>query len=380
MKKVIAIYTILATICWIVSPALTAAVTGEIDISLVKDASGGAAPIVKAKWEMNGPAFVGTGTDAVSDAGAQFSPSGQYQVSKKFAICGIATDPDGVSDINAVYADVYFPVGTYLGTKHELSRTGCGQMHGTEITLTKLSKAEGIELFCNKIKNLNESLPTFDTIYFNSKEIITRSAMYNEVCATDGELMKETAYVYCGDKILSYEDPSGDYRTLVMAQDKSGVSGSLDNYFRYLPAEAFDVDYSAIAYGSVKLNTEKIINGNLAWNSVGINNATVRNVGNTRIEISVTQDDMGLGMTDTTNYNVGYKARIGSNATWAPYAPNHTEWLTRTLDLSDSDEMDYGITVTKFPPTVDPLQVNFTGHMILGVNDVPHLTTCPPPA
>jgi hypothetical protein len=223
-------------------------------------------------------------------------------------------------------------------------------------------------------------LPTFDTIYFNSKEIITRSAMYNEVCATDGELMKETAYVYCGDKILSYEDPSGDYRTLVMAQDKSGVSGSLDNYFRYLPAEAFDVDYSAIAYGSVKLNTEKIINGNLAWNSVGINNATVRNVGNTRIEISVTQDDMGLGMTDTTNYNVGYKARIGSNATWAPYAPNHTEWLTRTLDLSDSDEMDYGITVTKFPPTVDPLQVNFTGHMILGVNDVPHLTTCPPPA
>ena len=44
-------------------------------------------------------------------------------------------------------------------------------------------------------------------------------------------------------RTLSYEDPSGDYRTLVMAQDKNGLDGTLENTFRYLDLTAFETDF-----------------------------------------------------------------------------------------------------------------------------------------
>jgi len=349
--------------------ALASTVPGNITTGLVRDTSGGATPIVKAKWEMNvdraetgGPYL---GTDDSTSAGAQFLPSGIKDVNKRIAICAVVTDPDGLADIDNVYADVFYPENIDLGKSHvalpDQSGLGCGALM-QEDTLSKLSKADGIELICNKIRNNNNNLPEWNGDLYN----------YDEICAQDGELMKETAAVYCGEKDLSYEDPSGDYKVWAVAQDKNGLQGLFENLFTYLPLTAFETDFSHINYGNVKLNTHKIINGDLTWNAMNQGPASVRNVGNTRLLMRVVQDDMGLGMTDGI-YNVKYDGRVGSNASFVNYWPNaNPKQLQDVLDLSELDEMDFSILITKFPPTHDGNE--YTGNMTLSAISQPHLT------
>ena len=311
---------------------------GEVGTSFSRDDAGGSEPIIKVKWEMKGDTL---GKDDSSSSGAQFLPSGRYQVDTDIEICAIVTDPDGISDINNVYANVFYPEDIYLGPDHEADRQGCGQEIGNQITLHKLDKMDGISLFCDEIRNKNNNLPYFNEGYD-----------YDGICANDGQLQKETSYVYCGTKTISYEDPSGDYRVSVMAQDKWGLDSSLENYFTYLPLTAFEIDFNSIDYGSVKLNTPKIVNGDLNWDDpAGINNASIRNVGNTRTQMYVWQDDMGLGKTDST-YNVKYRARIGNDQDhWRNYVPYQTRSLLDELNLSEMEEMDFSIEVTKFPST-----------------------------
>jgi len=207
-------------------------------------------------------------TDDSIAAGAQFNASGVFQGNKTIRVCAIVTDPDGVADIQGVYTDVYYPTGIAVGDSHVKLPTqdgsttaGCGVLM-QEDTLTKLSKTDGINLFCNQVQQLNNNLPTFNPSY-----------NYSDICKADGELMKETAYVACTNKVISYEDPAGSYKVTAVAQDASSLTGTLDNSFDYLPVTAFQTDFTSINYGNVKLNTHKIINGDLTW---GGSLATVR--------------------------------------------------------------------------------------------------------
>lgn len=357
MKKLIALSAIYALSIGVVFPALGIG----INTSLTRDPGSGDNPIVKVKWEANADRV----TDDSTAEGAQFLPSGNFGVNKTISICAVVTDPDGLSDINKVYADVFYPSGIALGSHHKpldgQSGTGCGGLM-QEDELLRLTKAEGIALFCNRVRSENNNLPEFND-----------SFNYDEICKADGELQKETAAVYCAEKDLSYEDPSGKYRTLVLAQDKSAKDGTLENFFEYLPLTAFEPDFTSVSYGNVKLNTHKIINGNLAF-SPGDGMATVRNTGNTRLNMQVSQDDMGFGKTGGIS-NVHYDARVGSNATFANYDPNQLTTLLDPLDLSEADEMDFSILVDKFPPEHP---TNFTGTMTLGAVSAEHLVCAGP--
>lgn len=353
-------------------PVIAADATeSNVETSLTRESAGGANPIVKAKWEMNVVKDANgkyLGTDDATTTGAQFAPSGVYESNKRIAVCAVVTDPDGVADIDSVYADTFYPEAIALGPNHEASRQGCGQQM-SEFTLAKLSKADGIELFCNKVRTNNNNLPVFNT------SPITYT--YDEICAQDGELWKETAYVYCGERDLSYEDPSGDYKTLVLAQDKAGLDGTLTNYFKYLKLTAFETDFTKVAYGTVKLNTHKIINGDLTWDALDAGKASVRNVGNTRLQMKVWQDDMDLGQTDGI-WNVKYDGRVGSNAAFVSYNPEVTKVLNDPLYLSETDEMDFSILISKFPPTHDGN--SYTGSMVLSANEYAHVTCDTAPA
>ena len=241
MKKFISLFTILTFLSLAVMPAFAAV---PVSTGLTQLQSGGDAPIVKAKWEMN-PGRIGT--DDSTELGAQFMPTGVKDLNRTIEICAIVTDPDGLADVDGVYADVYYPEGIALGDSHTAlpnqSGAGCGEFM-QEDTLYALEKMEGFELFCNQIRNNNNNLPMFNIGY-----------NYDEICKTDGELMKETALVYCATKDLSYEDPSGMYRITAVAQDANSLTGTLDNFFEYLPLTAFEVDFTSVDYGNVKLNT-----------------------------------------------------------------------------------------------------------------------------
>lgn len=149
----------------------------NLQTSLTRESAGGANPIVKAKWEMNVVKDANgkyLGTDDATTAGSQFIPSGVYQTNKRIAVCAVVTDPDGVADIDSVYADTFCPEGVFLGPNHTADRQGCGQMM-SEFALSKLNKADGIALFCNKVRTGNNNLPVFNTTPIQYT--------YDEICA-----------------------------------------------------------------------------------------------------------------------------------------------------------------------------------------------------
>ncbi|MFC1622652.1 hypothetical protein ACFL1Y_01500 [Patescibacteria group bacterium] len=368
MKKLIVLTMIFAMSISLSGVAAAGNVgVGEVDTSLLKDTSGGVAPIVKVKWEANIDRY----TDDSLSAGAQFDPSGHFEQNKTITICAIVTDPDGLADIDSVYADVFYPENIELGDSHVAlpgqSGEGCGELM-QEDKMTVLTKQDGINLFCNLIRNDNPNLPEWLKDPSSGLPVYD----YDEICAQDGELWKDTAAVYCAEKDLSYEDPSGEYIVWALAQDTNGKQTILENSFTYLPMTAFETDFTSVNYGSVRLNTHKIISGDLTWDALNMGGASVRNVGNTRLQMGVQQDDMGLGYTEGSGWNVIYDARVGSNVSFANYSPDASiKYINDELDLSEMDEMDFSVLINKFPPTHET--DSYIGNMTLSARSRAHL-------
>ena len=391
MKKALYTLTIFSLFALSIAPALAVetdgcgdgtcvdlpgTATSSVSTGFQRSIGGGDNPIIKAKWEMlpwegwnetcdDCGDVSGMIADDSCEPGAQFAPTGEWDTYKEIYVCAIATDPDGVSDIDAVYADVFYPENIALGPMHS-NDEGCGEQHGYEIELQVMDKEAGYDLFCDNIYNDNYNLPTFNEGY-----------NYEEICAQDGELMKETAYVYCKYTHLKWEDPAGDYRVQVHAADVAGLdSVRLENYFEYLPLTAFEVDFTSVNYDNVKLNTHKIINGDLTWGPNADKDIlpSVRNVGNTRLVMTVWQDDMGLGQTVNGDqwWNVQWDARVGSDAEFAVFDPFVTTELETPLELSQMNEMDFSILVKKFPLDTG-LDGFYDGQMVLGAVDTDFL-------
>ena len=372
MKKIIALLTLIALTVMTLGPVLGVAQEESVTTGLERGTGTGSPPIVKVKWEMK------TGTLGLDDdlvtAGAQFTPPGIWGDTLNYTVCAIVTDPNGAADIYGVYADIYYPINVAYSEdpsnpdQHPsyLPEQGIGACGAfiEENTLLPLSKTDGYNLFCDSIRTNNENLPVFFSPY-----------TYDEICAVDGELMKEEAYVYCDDKILKWEDPAGDYRVVVNALDKSGNSSAArENWFTYLPFTGFEKDFSFVDYGQVLLNTHKKISGDLTWDN-GI--ASIRNLGNTRVWMNIAQDDMGLGQT-SGEWNVEYDARVGNNeADWKIYDPfgfkpatpvsEDYSQLEDILELSEIEEMDFSILVTKWPDT----STSYSGTMWLNATEAP---------
>jgi len=372
----------------------------SIGTSLTRDDAGAGAsrPIIKAKWEMKGPCFsgstwnncstVGEGEDALGDEYAQFNAPGVWDDVMNYTVCAIVTDPNGVGTINGVYADIYYPASVAFHPESntpyndkinggpltptdpgpDYGKSGCGAFI-EENTLKPLSMSDGYDLFCNHINGSNNNLPTFYGGY-----------NYNDICGdgtNEGQLVKQTAKVYCDDKTLKWEDPAGNYKVEVFAIDSSGnfsYTTSPDyNHFTYRETLGFQVDFDAVDYGTVALSNpgdeHKKIAGDLTWDTMaGVagtndNPASVRNIGNVRLNMLVKQNDMGLGQS-SGQWNVEYDARVGANeADWKKYSPSSTTFaeLEDILDLSQLEEMDFSILVTKFPS----IATNYTGVMDL---------------
>ncbi len=371
MKKLIALYLMVSVAVWTLGPALTLG-NGSVSTGLERGAGGGTAPIVKVKWEM-----WDAGKDDSTDAGAQFLAPGVWGDTMDYIVCAIATDPNGADDIAGVYADIYYPIDKAYSEdpanpdehKTVLPDPGIGACGDfiEQNTLVKLDKTTGYNLFCDTIRNNNNNLPVFNGSY-----------NYNEICAADGELMKEEAFVFCDAKTLKWEDPAGLYKVSVTAQDKAGNnsgSGSLVNHFEYLPLTGFAKDFTSVSYGQVLLNTIQKISGDLTFSTA--NNPTIRNTGNTRLYMKVAQDDMGLGQSSGV-WNVKYDGRVGNNvADWTIYDPFGLKGATPSagqytqlediLELSEVEEMDFSIRVSKWPDSA----TSYSGTMWLSAVQAP---------
>ena len=373
IKKLTALCLMMAMAVTLCGPGAIIAGTGDVSTSLDKGTGGGSDPIVKVKWEMK----TGTqGEDDSEEEGAQFDAPMAWGEDMNYEVCAIATDPNGADDIVGVYADIYYPTDRPMHISDDPDEIdnpsgGCGAFI-EENTLIELTKEEGIQLFCNDIRTDNENLPVFTSGYD-----------YDEICGPTGELEKETAFVYCDGKTLTWEDPAGDYKVRVFAQDTAGNSSAvLENHYEYLPFTGYEVDFSEVDYGEVLLNVHKRISGDRDFNPSDSDRPTVRNIGNTRLNMKVAQDDMNLGQT-SGEWNVEYDARVGNNESdWSIYDPfdyagetpgsEDYETLMEILDLSEIEEMDFSILVTKWPEVTD-----FSGGMWLDA-DYAEFDCCSP--
>ena len=372
--------------------------------------SGTADPIVvKAKWEMytpgyqyggSRPAQLGedenmpvfrNGTPSTNQDRAQFAAPGVWGQNLQYRVCAVVHGPDGVlQNIRDVYAEIFWPQDREMhATEHELvtpaeeggaacehnvdgaeidnPSTGCGDLI-EQNELVKLPQADAIDLVCNVLQSYNNDLIAFETGY-----------NYSELCnTTNGELVKGKAAVFCHDKTITWEDPAGTYKVDAFAYDTSNNrSNILGNNFEYLQQIGFAVDFSNVNYGNLSIGQGKRIDGNKFF-KLGSNDSTlptIKNLGNTRIQIGVAQDDMGLGHLDTssTTWRVLFDARIGDlEVDWAMYDPFGAKGTTPTpgsykpllekLDLSEIEEMDFSIKVNeKWPGNLD----SYTGNMWL---------------
>ena len=327
-----------------------------------------ALPRILASWAMHitkneTNQFVGT--DDNLDAGAQFLPSGQYQVNKSIAVCAISAP--GASPVANVFARLFYPTDVAVSSATSTATTspvlGCGAAFEKELRLEPLNRADGLELVCNQLKNNNNNLPGFNT-----------TVDYDALCGDTGLLNTYQAQVFCQAQDLTQNDPSGLYQTKVYAADTTGAfSLFFDNTFKYLELTAFAVDFDAINYGPVQLNVAKIVYGNLDWETpLGPNPATLTNVGNTRLRLIVKQNDFGLGGS-ANNWNVNYQARLGLAAPFITYQPETAITLNEIVDLGTTHALDFGIQVFKFPSET---YTAYAGQMTLLAEKVDHLA-CP---
>jgi len=294
-------------------------------------------PVVQAVWEMN--QAVSTSDQGQDDSladGAQFMPSGQYQVDKTIEICAVANDPDGLEDLASVNSQIYYPENIYLGPNRESSQPGCGQAKEGWMLMKTLEPSQGLELFCEQLRSQNANLPSFKTGYD-----------FAALCGPAGDLIKETSRVFCGQVGLAYQDPAGEYRVKIAALDQKNEAGTLENSFKYLELVAFEIDFDNIDYGSMRLNNAKVLSGNDAF-LANDGQPTLRNIGNTRLEINIKQNDMGLGQSET-GWNLTYQARVGQDASFTNYWPEAWVTLANSMNLGQTSPLDLAIEVLKFP-------------------------------
>jgi hypothetical protein len=320
MRKTIIMFMAIAVVATMVLPVIAHPVQTLGDPSQGPDVmttqtmistGGGTAPQIKAKWETTSN-DCWTEDDLVAD-GTQVNP---ILSSDKYVYYWVVVTDVPLSDLDAVYVDVWHPDGSF---KYQVS------------LLNILSDADALA-YWEAVHTHNPSI-----IYYGG------TFTYDEIHT---ELFEQTAKIYWGLAKLSYCQPAGEYEVEGIVYDKSGNTGTLTNYFWYVPTVGVTYDFTVVDYDSA----HGVFLG--AWNqldgdtNMGTNlKPTVRTTGNVPVTFAVTQDDMDFGKTNGVTWNVKYKARLGGGSSvWTnEYFPEENVTLPGYLPLCTTEKLDFQI-------------------------------------
>lgn len=272
--------------------------------------------------------------------GLQVKPDPESMV--KVGFYAVVTDPQGRDNVEDyhVWADVWHPDGTYK-FQIPLARQGfSGGIYYPQIALDMYMHA----LYCHEdLVTFNDDpawLASFSglTIPPNTPAPWVVGEPWNDQFDVWYELWEPGAYLYYGEAWLSYCQPGGWYHVAYRAQDKMDHwSPWLDNYFWYIPTSGIRLDFDTVDYGLVDESTTTWINGDTLMD---IGGPTIKNIGNTPIDLYILQDDMGFGTTTTwvgnppvqvDEYNVEFDARLSNGGTDTFYDPFEKTLLPTNL-------------------------------------------------
>lgn len=317
MRKALAMFAALAMVSALMPQVIVAQTPSipTISTAVTIAVGGGNVPVVKAKWEQDTTISLEDADPSHITPGAQFDPPCVFQGKKPVEYYAIVTDAEDGGDLKQVWADVYHPDGSF---KYEIPYA---KINNTALAKAKLQAA------------VAAGLVTFNPPY-TLAEILT-------------ELDKGTARLWMGTADLDYEQPAGDYTVNVTALDfNDNPSLILTNKFLYVPVSCFAVDNTAVNYGSVSISKPKVVAGDTIF-LLGDGKMTVRNLGNTNMQVVVRQDDMGFGKDITGMWNVEFDGRVGHLVTSVVYNPFVDTVLPGVLPHSTDDELDFSIHVKK---------------------------------
>jgi hypothetical protein len=327
MKKLIVLTLTVLMVLSLVAPSIASAGTTSVEINVGENV-----PIVKAKWEQ-------LKCDPYDDdpitPGLQVWPPLAAGAKRAIEYYAVVTHEAGVDNIMRVDADVYHPVG---------SPEPYGPSVEGGVIKAPYFKYEVPMEYCCTGDQAEQKVQ-----WASDMGLITFASPYN-LAEVLGELDKGTAEIWVGCAPIDYEQPAGDYRVAVFAADQVQMSVPLENYWTYVPMCGVEVDFTGIAFGPTNLNVEKMIAGDTIWNNPkDINNATVRNVGNTWTSVTVEFDDMDFGHLIDGTWNVMFDARMGSDPYYyeGDIEPYEKVTLRNYLNLSSKDELDFSIKVLK---------------------------------
>ena len=369
MNKILAILVMIAMVAVAVPPALAidegcwddgnstedittiAQVVGASNSSPIDDGGGATGdpiddggnepPLIKCKWEydeevMLDPADQCDEPYCIYDDACPCEPGLQVKPQLgDFVTVGfyaIVTDPQGPDHVDRVFADVWHPDGEFK-YQIELFPVGFGTDGSYDKTIA-LGEWDHVNTWHH------------DIITFNDWE---RPDGWTKEYDIEDELDQNEAYLYYGHAELSYCQPGGYYTVGVTAYDGFDAwCPFLFNEFWYIPTAAIEIDFTTVDYGDVVECVWQQDGGDKDMNTPTL--PTVKNIGNTPVQLSVWQDHMGFGMTDGA-WNVEFKARMNEDGAYtAPYWPNTDTMIPGILGMCTQDKLDFVIHVIKGIP------------------------------
>ncbi len=350
MKKLIILVVSFIMVLSLVIPSVASAVSSVVTVST----GGGKVPFVKIKWEQQPVAVNANLEDGDSPhavPGFQLNPPMVKCTTKMIQYYAVVTDSEDGGNVSQTFADVYHPTGS--PEPYGPSKVGgipslpyfkyevpFWDLQAGTNAITKAQAAAIVKSAYDKGLITSFGINTDGT----TPVAVTIADVYNQ-------LDKGVAHLWMGQKEIDYEQPAGKYNVYVFTVDNNNnLSPAVTNQFDYIAIAGIEADFTGIDWGSVNLGTEKMIPGNTIWNiPFGINNATVRNIGNTWASLTVKFSDMGFGQDADGKWNVNFDARMGSNDAYYVGAimPNTTITLENALALSKQDELDLSIKIIK---------------------------------
>ena len=312
-----------------VTPQCTDPGAKDVETSATIATGGGSIPIVLCKWEADTTSSWEDGDPTHAIPGSQFLPPVTYGAQKPIQYFAVVWDNEDNGNVNVVAWDVYHPENAWGDGSFKY------QVMGEKIT----DKAEAVALFQ---KAMNAGLLKFNE-GFDADTILTKY------------LEKGTAALWVGEGDLDYCQPAGNYQVEANAIDfNNNWATPLENTFEYMPVAAFELDFTKVNYGNVNINTHKWIAGDVDFGTADW--PTIRNIGNTALQVTVEQDDMDLDKS-LNGWNVQWDARMGNDDAYTVvYKPFETVTLPNALPLGimpseevnpGVDELDFSIEVFK---------------------------------
>ena len=283
--------------------------------------TGGSTSIVLCKWEQLPPVSEQLDDDPLQ-SGSQFLPPLEWKGAKAIYYFAVVYDSMG-TDVKVVAWDVYHPENEWGdgSFKYQIEGEEWGE---------KFDAAERLR------RAADAGLVTFDGDY--------------ELADVTESLLKGEATLWYGVADIHTCQPAGYYTVEAHAwdyYDREAVP--LVNIFEYVPVVGYEIDFNEVNYGDVRLQGHKWVKGDTTFGTPNL--PTIRNIGNTFLQVTIEQDDMQLGerlVDGNSVWNVQWDARMGNDDdNRVVYAPFEEVTLPNALKLCEIEELDFSIEVYK---------------------------------